>query len=837
MPKEKKMLIVDDARLNRQILKKLFSDEYEIFEAEDGVAAMELIEDHYQDALVVILDLRMPNMDGFQVLDRVKGNPKYSLVPIIVNTEYGDQETELRVLKAGADDFISKPYLAEIVRQRVLHVHAKYELEQIKIARELKQTSQQLQSLMSSVPGGIGIFELKGDRMGYRYFNDGLPAIMGYTREEYKETVRETAMAVVYPEDLPRLMKVVEETVMQNRTEASSTCEFRMIRKDGSLVWVFLSAAIMAIEGDMVVFSAVFTDINETVLAQKKIEEHNKELQYHVEHDLLTGLYNREKFCMVVEDFLKTHKDELCVMVRIDIERFKVINELFGSEIGDKVLCNIATVLSSEIVDKGVYGRLEADHFAVCIPKNKIDYDKLLQTLVERFQTLSLNYKLNMYMGVYEISDLSLSPEQMCERANMALSSVKGKAVEKYALYQDNMRAFLVKEQFMMNEMYSALEQGQFVFYLQPIFDAVTEVPVSAEALVRWIHPVHGMVSPGDFIPLFERNGFIMKLDYYVWDSVCRYLSDAIKRGEHVVPISVNVSRVNLFQPNLCERIISMVDSYGLNHELIKFEITESAYIDDSSQMLEVIETLQKHGFKVLMDDFGSGYSSLNMLKDAAVDILKIDMRFLESFGEDSRGSSVLDGIVRMAKVLNMRVVAEGVETAEQLNFLKNTGCDWIQGYYFSKPLPLEDYRKLLGKFGDKLMDNRLSDKFDVEINSRTDIVKLWNETVFTQETVHDEISHQKKYFDMVRLVDPSKTTVYDSCSGKCENHACFSVWGKSSRCNHCISLQALKEHSRMSKREYTEEGGFFVISQYVQVSGNDYVMEMVIRLDKGLPQ
>lgn len=830
---EKRMLIVDDAISNRSILKNLFANEYEIFEAEDGVEAMKLVEQYGEDGLIVLLDLRMPKMDGFEVLDRIRRDLRYSSVAVIVNTEYGDQETELRVLKAGADDFISKPYLSETVRQRVLHVEAKYQLQQVKMARALKQTSQQLQSLMSSVPGGIGIFELKDGVMGYRYFNDGLPAIMGYTREEYKEAVKETAMAVAYEEDLPNLMRVVEETVSQNRIDVSSTCRFRMVRKDGSLVWVFLSAAIIAIEGDTVVFSAVFSDINDFVIAQKKIEKHNQELQYHVEHDLLTGLFNREKFCKIAETFIKEHPDEQCVMIRIDIERFKVINELFGSDVGDQVLCKIANVLSVEIGNLGVYGRLEADHFAVCIPKQLIDYEGLLHLLEERFQTLALNYKINMYMGIYEIIDRELSTEQMCERANMALSSVKGRVLEKWAVYHERMRSDLVREQFITNEMNHALEDGQFTFYLQPIYDAVTEVPVSAEALVRWIHPVHGMVSPGEFIPLFERNGFIMKLDYYTWDNVCRYLSDAIKKGERVVPVSVNLSRINLFQSDLCEKILHMVDRYGLDHSLIKFEITESAYIDDSQQMAKVIETLQTNGFKVLMDDFGSGYSSLNMLKDSAVDILKIDMNFLERFGADNRGGNVLDGIVRMAKVLNMQVVAEGVETAEQLNFLKNTGCDWIQGYYFSKPLPLEEYRRLLKRFGARVAKDSEEHNAAGEGSRAVDNGIRMKEIKFTQESIHDEIARQKNYFDVVRLVDPSKTSVCDVCVGECEAHACYSVWGKNTRCNHCISLQALNEHTRYSKLEHSDAGIFFVIAQYIQVSGNDYVMEMVIQLQE----
>ncbi|MDD3252454.1 MAG: EAL domain-containing protein [Lachnospiraceae bacterium] len=824
---EKVMLVVDDAAINRSVLRRIFQEEYEIVEAADGEEALALIEQYYAGNLIVTLDLRMPRMDGFEVLERVRQNPKYESVPIIVNTEYGDETTELRVLRAGADDFISKPYLPEIVRRRVYNVHARYELKQLKMERELRKTSQQLQSLMASVPGGIGIFELKGTKLGCRYFNEGLAALLGYTKQEYADVITETALAAVYPEDLPKLMQAIEVTIQKHQKEASNSCEFRMIRKDGSLIWIYLSAAVTEMEEDGIVFSAVFSDITANVVAQEKIEAHNRELKYLVEHDALTGLYNRETFCKKTEEYLRNHPNQEYVMIRMDVERFKVINELFGAETGDLVLRNIASVLKKEIGKRGMYGRLEADHFAVCIARSEEYYEQLLRIQEEQFAALNLNYRINMYMGVYIITDRTLSLEQMCERANMALGSVKGKSLQKYAVYRDSMRTSLVKEQFMINEMHQALERGQFTFYLQPIFDAVTELPVSAEALVRWEHPVKGMLSPADFIPLFERNGFITKLDPYIWREVCRYLSDALARGEHVVPVSVNVSRINLFQSNLCEEILGIVDGCGLDHSLIKFEITESAYMDDSDHLLKVIEKLQSYGFKVLMDDFGSGYSSLNMLKETSVDILKIDMRFLKSFKMDTRGVCVLDGIIRMAKDLNMKVVAEGVETEEQLNFLKNTGCDWIQGYYFSKPVSLEDYRKLLGELDQKLAATWIELPQQV-----TDEDQQRAYPCFAQEAVHDEIVRQRQYFDVVRLVDPIRTRVCNICQDTCETHACYSVWGKNVRCSNCISLRALEHHGRFSKLEYSKEGVFFVISQYMQVAGRDYVMEMVTHLE-----
>ncbi len=246
------------------------------------------------------------------------------------------------------------------------------------VKEQLKETSQQLQSLISSVPGGIGIFELKDANLSYRYFNDGLAALLGYTHAEYAELIEQTAVAMVYPQDLPVLMKVVADIVSNPHPNDSTTCEFRMIKKDQTLAWIFLSASIMAIESDGIVFSAVFTDITDLKTAQKHVEEKNNELLYHSEHDYLTGLYNREKFCSVVEKVLKENASQEYAIIRFDIERFKMINELFGSEIGDKVLCCIADMLRQEVRSDGVYCRLEADHFALCMKKEDLDMEKML---------------------------------------------------------------------------------------------------------------------------------------------------------------------------------------------------------------------------------------------------------------------------------------------------------------------------------------------------------------------------------------------------------------------------------------------------------------------------
>lgn len=704
------------------------------------------------------------------------------------------------------------------------------------VEEKLKETSQQLQSLISSVPGGIGIFELKDQNLTYQYFNDGLAALLGFTHDEYAKEIEHTAVARVYPKDLPLLMQTVADVIANPSPNDSTASEFRMIRKDGSLAWIFLSASIMSIETDRIVFSAVFTDISDLKEAQRHVEVKNEELRYHSEHDHLTGLYNREMFCAMTEAYLKDHTQEAYVIIRFDIERFKMINELFGSETGDQVLCCIASMLEREVGTDGVYGRLEADHFALCMREKSMDIRKLMEAHEECFQKLKLNYKITICAGIFKISDRTLSVEQMCERANMALATIKGKPFLHYAFYEDRMLHSLVQEQSMVNEMHHALEDGQFVFFLQPIFDAVSETPVSAEALIRWIHPTKGMISPGVFVPLFERNGFIAVLDRYIWNQVCQYLAEAVKRGEPVVPVSVNVSRVDLFAPNLAEKIIQMVDGYGLDHSLIKFEITESAYMDDSCQLQKLIEELQGNGFKVLMDDFGSGYSSLNMLKDTPIDILKIDMRFLEDFSIYNRSGNVLNSVIRMAKLLNMKIVAEGVETREQLSFLKGAGCDWIQGYYFSKPLPLKDFRALLAEYQQKAEDVLFGKDAGILFSEsgHNTFVEPAKKMEFTWESMQRELDRQRHYFEVARVVNPVNTRVCGEQAGECNTHACHTVWQKDARCSNCISMKALENRKRVNKLEYSEKGLFFVIAQPITVEGQNLVMELVSPLEDG---
>lgn len=430
------------------------------------------------------------------------------------------------------------------------------------------------------------------------------------------------------------------------------------------------------------------------------IEAHDIAVSWHLEHDPLTGLYNRMTFYEKTKNMMFQDPDKSYVMIYFDIEKFKVINDLFGSDVGDRILVEMANKLDSVFWERGTYGRLEADHFAVCFSTDTYEVEWVLNQLDESNIAREMNCNLSIYFGIYKADDIHLAVNQMCDRAMMALRTVKGNYWRRYALYDDGMRQNMLEEQKILSEVDSALKNHEFCVYLQPIYAVMEEQPVSAEALVRWQHPEKGLIPPDSFIPLFERNGFITELDEFVWEEVCSILAEAKKSHKAIVPISVNVSRINFYNPNLCEKLIQMIRKYDLEPSLLKLEVTESAYMDNPRQLMDAIIYLQRQGFSILMDDFGSGYSSLNMLKDMPIDILKIDMKFLDEVSVSGRAANVLTSVVRMAKWLEMEVVAEGVETKAQFDMLRSIGCDCVQGYYFSKPVPVAQFQLLLTSQG-----------------------------------------------------------------------------------------------------------------------------------------
>jgi len=422
--------------------------------------------------------------------------------------------------------------------------------------------------------------------------------------------------------------------------------------------------------------------------------QENAALVNAVERDGLTGLYSQGAFSRLAQERLRQDKDGDFDILMLDLDRFQLVNDLYGVHGGDALLCFMADFLRAEAPAGSLCARISGAHFALLCPRQDGCPERLAGTAADRLKDYPVSMVIMPRVGVYPVEDRLLPIAAMCDRAMLAAGSIKGKYGVYCARYQESMRNNLLEEQRILDDMRSALEQGQFIAYYQPKVDLTTGRIAGAEALVRWKHPTRGLIPPSHFIPLFERNGFITELSAYLWDLVCSDIARWKKDGE-VCPISVNVSRIDFYNPRLVATLTSLVKRHVLMPEQLHLEITETAYTQDPSQLIRTVEELKSLGFVIEMDDFGSGYSSLNMLSDLPIDTLKLDMRFLQSAGKKRR-NDILPFMVSMAKWLGVHVIAEGVETAEQVSFLHSLGCNCGQGFYFAAPMPPDEYERLM---------------------------------------------------------------------------------------------------------------------------------------------
>ncbi|MCI7090788.1 MAG: bifunctional diguanylate cyclase/phosphodiesterase [Anaerovibrio sp.] len=417
---------------------------------------------------------------------------------------------------------------------------------------------------------------------------------------------------------------------------------------------------------------------------------------YLATYDELTGIYNKQAFYAKTKEMLLDNPDKNFDLLRINIERFKVLNDLFGESTGDKLLRYIGKFLKEINLPLCVSGRLYADNFVVCYEAGKGDSRRMINTLQMVADSFAINNRTILSFGLYRIDDKTLPVSVMCDRANMALWKAKGNFKNPYCEYDEKMRQQVLKEQKIINAMEMAIQNKEFTLYIQPKYDIEKGIIIGAEALVRWISQKNGFISPGDFIPVFENNGFVYEVDKFIWEESCRYLRKWLDEGREVHPISVNVSRIDLYDPKLVQHLVDLREKYQLPSQYLELEITESAYTEDPEQIITITRQLREAGFVILMDDFGTGYSSLNMLKDIQIDVLKLDMGFLKSSDHSAKGGNILTAILKMAESLKMQAIAEGVETKEQVEFLKSIGCKYVQGFYYSKPLPVDEFEKLI---------------------------------------------------------------------------------------------------------------------------------------------
>lgn len=412
-------------------------------------------------------------------------------------------------------------------------------------------------------------------------------------------------------------------------------------------------------------------------------------------HDSVTGLYNRKAFFENAAAEIRKNPDVPRYLVATDIENFKIINDLFGLEVGDKILASQGKMLSLANYPGTVHGRIAGDHFAMLIPKSGFKPEiAVMNTKRIQESVPELNYKLHLYIGIYEITDPEESVENMFDKANMAIRSIHGNYELTIAYYDKSLMDRQIYENSITSSFLSALEKEQFIPFLQPQYDSKTHKVLGGEALVRWNHEEFGLIEPKNFLNILEKSGSIYQMDKTVWRLAAERLYQWKQAGREDLYISVNISSKDFYYGDIYRDFSELVEEYQFKPENLKLEITESVFMYDLNLHKPVIEKLKKAGFKIEMDDFGSGYSSLLSLKNIAVDVLKIDVGFLKNSVYSNDSTSIVPLVIKMAKELDMQVIVEGVEAEDQVKFLAEAGCDIFQGFYFSKPVPLSLFEK-----------------------------------------------------------------------------------------------------------------------------------------------
>lgn len=418
--------------------------------------------------------------------------------------------------------------------------------------------------------------------------------------------------------------------------------------------------------------------------------------RYLATHDSLTGLYNKNYFAVKAAELLKATPDEDWLLLSSNIKDFKLINDLFGFKKGNEVLKMEADLLKEQCGEGIVYGRIGGDKFAACIPKARFKEQDFMNAIRTMGRAINNDlYLLHIYVGVYEITDRNEDISVMCDKANLAIKTLNENYDRSIAYYSETLLNDTIEEKQLVGDFDKALAEKQFCMYLQPQMTSEGKV-LGAEALVRWQHPKRGLIFPGEFIEVFEKTGLIYRLDMFVWELAVQKLAEWQKDGRSDLYISVNISTKDFYYMNVYETITKLVEKYGIIPSTLKLEITETAIMTGTAGELEIIERFRKYGFDVEIDDFGSGYSSLNTLKDMDVDVLKIDMGFLRTTRPDrlERSMSIINTIISLTRTLGLSVVTEGVETREQVDKLTQMGCGVYQGYYFSKPIPVSQFEE-----------------------------------------------------------------------------------------------------------------------------------------------
>ncbi len=471
--------------------------------------------------------------------------------------------------------------------------------------------------------------------------------------------------------------------------------EMALVRKEGLILKKCPRALNLSIDILEDMLADYLKNIKETSIELKDIPENEM-------HRVLRGISKRNYFQRNVSELLYTSAERIA-FIQFDIQKFKIVNDLYGEKFGDEVLDFIERQLEKCCNERQFFINLRSDVFMVVTEyKNERELQAFIRELDSQTR-LFKSVKLQMSFGVYTVEDREMELRQMEDRAAMARKAAKKNILRNILFYREQFKESLYNRKFIEENMQAAISERQFCIYLQPKYSITKNEIIGAEALVRWLHPERGMIFPDQFIPVIEENGFIKRLDYYIWEEACRFIKRCEAAGINNCPVSVNVSRIHL-RDNECIGILSdMIKEYSIPKKLLELEITETA--DDQQISMKALQ-LKEEGFTLLMDDFGSGYSSLNILLETPFDVIKLDRKFMINMMLSGKGRLILEQVITMADKLQLGVLAEGVETKEQVELLQNIGCDQVQGYYYAKPMPEDEFYNLLLNTGEEQAGN-----------------------------------------------------------------------------------------------------------------------------------
>ena len=530
-------------------------------------------------------------------------------------------------------------------------------------------TDRMLSTVVANVTDGIFCF----DNEGHCLF--------------YNQSAKE--MFELSPQDMRAAERTVEELMSVNeRYTRDYVKETRHIQRNGEER--IYEIEYHTVYDSRMIYTGFFINVEDHTDEQRRIEEET----YRATHDELTGIYNRQELYRLTEQTIRRNPETRYVIVVSDIREFKMVNDVFGRETGDEILIRIAKAVQEFVRETDVFGRIGNDKFGLIMKKQDFNEEIFLEgTRLISYVGDEHSYPLVVHIGVYEVTNSRLSASAMYDRAFMALSSVKNELQVRLAYYDEKLRDDILWEQKIIGTLDDALEHGDIVPYLQAQVNRDGQIEGS-EALVRWNHATEGFLTPGRFMPILERNGMVVKIDTYIWEYACKTLRRWKEEGRKEMYISVNISPKDFYFIDVYEVITGLVKKYEVDPSLLRLEITESTMMRDMERKMETINQLRKEGFLLEMDDFGSGYSSLNMLKDMPVDILKVDMLFLSKTDNIQRTRAILELIINLAKSLDMPVITEGVEEKQQVDTLTEMGCDMFQGYYFAKPISLREFEE-----------------------------------------------------------------------------------------------------------------------------------------------